>query len=550
MTEHIDSPSSAAFSVDEETRTIRGLAVPYGKSAFSKGQAWTFSQGSLTWSDISRIKVLVGHDFSRAVGVVTELDDREDGLYFAARIAKGPAGDELLSMASEGVWDGVSVGLGQGVKARNAKGVLHAVAAPLREISVTPIPSFDDARLTSVAASANQEGTLMSETTTEVETETEGGLDFSAFTQSIQTAISDGFASLTSPEREVVSAGRPTVQVNEAAPYRFDGLQGEHDFSTDVINGLRNSDSEALSRVITFMAEAFEPTFAVEQSNVVAANPTRTRTDLYVDERRYNTPLFDALRKGGLTDNTPFRFPKFNSAANLVSDHTEGQEPTPGSLSLTDQTVNPSALSGKVEITREVWDQGGNPKVSALIWNKMVQHYYAELEAKAYALLNGATIPGAQTVTITAGAADDDLVGEIEEVIVDLNFVPGGNTFDFAASHANLYKKLASAVDGTGRKLIPQIGPANATGTSRSKYSALDVAGVTFTPVPTLGAASNNAGNSYLIDSSSVHLWHSAPQRLDFQYRVAHVDIAVWGYVATAISDMAGVRKLVFDPTV
>ena len=68
--------------------------------------------------------------------------------------------------------------------------------------------------------------------------------------------------------------------------------------------------------------------------------------------------------------------------------------------------------------------------------------------------------------------------------------------------------------------------------------------------MPSLGAASSANGNSYLVDTSSVHLWNSAPQRLEFQYRVAYVDLAIWGYSAEAVSDLAGVRRLKYDPVV
>jgi hypothetical protein len=35
---------------------------------------------------------------------------------------------------------------------------------------------------------------------------------------------------------------------------------------------------------------------------------------------------------------------------------------------------------------------------------------------------------------------------------------------------------------------------------------------------------------------------------LQFEYRVAYVDLAIWGYVATAISDINGVREITYDP--
>jgi hypothetical protein len=71
---------------------------------------------------------------------------------------------------------------------------------------------------------------------------------------------------------------------------------------------------------------------------------------------------------------------------------------------------------------------------------------------------------------------------------------------------------------------------------------------VLFHPSWALAASGAVAASSYIFDSESVHGWASAPQRLEFQYRVAYVDLAIWGYKATAISDITGVREITYDP--
>lgn len=541
--------TGTVFEVDHEARVIRGLAVPYGVEGIKAGQRFQFAKGTVTWGDPKRVKLYVRHDDGQAVGHAFELTETDAGLQAAFKVARGTEGDKALSMADDGVWDGLSIGPGEGVKFQLRNGVHHAVKFPLREISLTPQPVFDTARLSSVSMS--QEGQTMADepTTTEDTGSTATMVDFSSLSDSLTSAIKEGFATLADPQGsgpEVISAGA-SLSVTEESPYRFDGVRGAHDFSTDLIAYGRDRDGEAGERVMSFMQEMFTPTFDVDTGNVSTLNPARQRPDMYVDERRFRTPLYDAIHKGAITDMTPFIVPKFNSAANLVAPHVEGVEPTPGSFTATSQTITPSAASGKAEITREVWDQGGNPQVSGLLWNKMVQQYFSALEVAAYNLLTAAS-PTA--IPLTTGASDDDLVNELEAAIADLNFVAGGNTFDYAASHANLYKKLAAAVDSTGRKLLPMYGPTNANGQARSRFASLDVAGVEFDPVPSLGAASTATGSSYLLDTTAVHLWNSAPQRLEFQYRVAYVDLAIWGYVATAITDLAGVREVTYDPTI
>lgn len=356
----------------------------------------------------------------------------------------------------------------------------------------------------------------------------------------------------------VVNPTRPTAQfdVREPAPYRFDRdgnlCKGQHDFSTDIIDGYRNGDQAARDRANAFIRQEFERRqFDVATGDVNELNPTRQRPDMYVDQRSFLYPVWNAISKGTLADITPFTFPKFNSASGLVGNHTEGSEPTSGTLTTTSQTVTPTAVSGKAKITRETWDQGGNPQISALIWRQMEKGWYEALEAFAVALLDAAT-PTA--IALTAGAQDVALDDELTNAFVALQFVRGGFSMDNLFTQVDLYKALASARDlsggaNTGRKLYPALGPSNTDGTSRGRWAALDLNGITAYPAWALAASGSVVASSYLFDSESVWGWASNPQRLDIDMtEVAHVYIGLWGYKAGAITDIAGVREVTYDP--
>ncbi|HYF73913.1 MAG TPA: hypothetical protein VD864_13880, partial [Nocardioides sp.] len=106
-----------------------------------------------------------------------------------------------------------------------------------------------------------------------------------------------------------------------------------------------------------------------------------------------------------------------------------------------------------------------------------------------------------------------------------------------------------AAKDDSGRPLFPALGPSNANGTVRDRFGAIEVApGVVAFPAWALAATGTVAASSYLFDSDSVHGWATPPQRLQFEYRVAYVDLAIWGYAAAAISDINGVREISYDP--
>jgi HK97 family phage prohead protease len=570
-----DSPVSAVFEVNRETRTIKGLAVPYGVTAPSGGQSWQFGQGSLQWGDPSRVKLLVGHDFSQAIGYATELTDTPQGLTAAFKVARGPEGDKALTMAEDKVWDGLSVGLGQDVKATRKDNVNHVTSASLAEISMTPMPSFTDARITSVAASAvpskenrmkcDKCGQIHAANITECDptevakftAEKDRGPEFEAITQAVTDGIKAGFSAIADEPRPVVPAGSPVAPafVSEPVPYRFDGTRGQHDFSADLIAAMgigadKQVDAEAYQRVIAFMGEALGPKF-VTTTNTAAVNPTGYRADMFVGYQKYTTPLRDAFFKGTLTDVTPFSFSKFNTSSGLVGDHTQGTEPTAGTFTTaTGATITPAPVSGKVHITREVADQGGNPQVSKMIWDKIQYDYMQAMETKAATLLSGASPSELGAAIAAAANTVATLAVPVEQAIAGLNFVAGGNRYDYVAAHLDFYLALAGLKDGQSRPYFPIINPMNANGSTNAGYKSLNVAGTQVDPVWSLGTVSDGTPHkSYVIDTSVVWFWHSAPTRLDrLMEDVEGYDLGVWGYWAGVISDATGLKKITYDP--
>src|SRR5690606_19206718 len=190
-------------------------------------------------------------------------------------------------------------------------------------------------------------------------------------------------------------------------------------------------------------------TFDVVATDVDELNPAIQRPDMYVDQRDYRYPLWNFVNKGAPPNGIqPFTFPKFNSASGLVGDHTEGTEPSSGSFTTTAQSVTPTPISGKASITREVWDMGGNPAVSTLIFNQMVRGYREGLEAATATFLN--TLTAATDIAITAGAEDDDLAAEWDAALAGLQFVRGYD-WEALAPEKNLYLAFVGARDDAGR---------------------------------------------------------------------------------------------------
>lgn len=634
---HFADVPLAQFNVDRQRRVIEGLALPYGVVGSKYGLKFRFMKGALKWSAAARVKLLRDHDMGQPLGKATSLSDTSSGLRVRFSVARGAEGDRALELAEDGVLDGLSVGVDFDVSSDteidpNDDSVMLVRRADLREVSLTAMPLYDDARVSKVAASRNGGGTVeecatcgqrhapseacptnqpsnnqddqqqgqqqsglnlnqdqlqallsrpgalqalvQAQTPPQQPAAPAGALQLSA--EQVDALIrSGGMATLLGmpqltpapqqqrqdPEpRQIVNPNRGRIQaVNEPLPYRFDRkgnlTRGEkYDFSTDLINGSRG-DGEALERAQKFVraqfpdnaADAARMQFATDQADVAALNPDRQRPDLYVDQKEFMYPIWDAVNKGTIPDATPFVLPKFASASGLVADHTEGTEPTAGTFTATSQTITPTPVSGKVEITREAWEQGGNPQLSGIIWRQMLRAWFEALEAASVSHLDGLT---PTQITLTTAAADDALVGELEAALAALHFVRGGFRMRDFPIQIDLYSKLVAAVDADGRKLLPILGPVNANGTTESFFGAVLIGGLRGIPAWALAASGSVAASSYLFDRNDVHGWASAPQRLQFEYRVAYVDVAIWGYKALATTDVTGVREVVYDPTV
>jgi hypothetical protein len=236
--------------------------------------------------------------------------------------------------------------------------------------------------------------------------------------------------------------------------------------------------------------------------------------------------------------------PKFSSSSGLVGAHTENVEPTPGTFVTAGHTVTPLPLSGKVEISREAWDQGGSPKLSQVVWEQMQRGWFEALEASVAALLEAAA---PTTLTVTTAAVDAALDASLTSQLVPLVFIRGGLPMRELVLQVDLYTKLVLAKDSAGRRLFQVQSTRYTDGTELSAVIVAD--GLVGKPGWALAATGSVAANSYLFDRTAVSGWATPPLRLTFdEVSVSKVQVGIWGYKALAIGDLTGVRRIAYDP--
>lgn len=555
----VHAPRPVEFRVNTETRTIHGLALPFGDvGTSSDGEKFKFAAGAIKWG---KVRLLNGHDWQQVIGTA-EFEESDEGLVMTGRVAKTARGDEVLALAEAGAIDGLSVGFAGQMKAKRAGDVFEVSDAVALEVSTTPLPGFERAAITGVTASLihpTKEEDAMTAPTTETAPAAPAPTP-PAPTPGIP-ATSDGptraeFAALADRiERmgETRFPAGPVATVNEEPIYRFSGsipAPSGHDFAHDMyLAGVRGDDA-ALARLTEFSAERLGAAF-VASADINEVNPSTYRPDMFLGQRPTNqSPLHSFFYKGSISSPTPFFYAKLDRAGSsaAVGDHTEGTEPTATNLATAvGATVTPAAVSGKVHITREVGDAGGNPAVSGLVWAEFERTYTESLEAKTAAFLAAAGAAGS-LATIAAGATGAVAGAAIEVGSVDLLFT--GYNWSAGFGHIDLYKALVGARTSADEPIYPIINPANRNGISGSQFSFIDLAGYRWYPAAGLGATGTVEANSWMADPMAVHVWNSGLLRLDkLQEKVEGWDLGAFGYHAGVLYDTDRLRKVAYDPT-
>jgi HK97 family phage prohead protease len=129
-----------ALVVDRLTRTIAGLAVPYGPVGHTRGRRWRFEPGALEYAD--PVWLLVDHDHGQRLGRATGWHESAAGLWAVLRVRTGRRGDRALALAATGELRGLSAGIERAELGRD-QGVTVVRRALLREVSLTAAPAFE-----------------------------------------------------------------------------------------------------------------------------------------------------------------------------------------------------------------------------------------------------------------------------------------------------------------------------------------------------------------------------------------------------------------------
>lgn len=598
---HSDAADTLSATEEDGKRYVSGVIVRFGELA-NNGMLWRFQPGSLTWtSQLSNIKLLDQHESRRTanlLGKTVEIVQHKDHIWAKYQVASegvSAEADRAYALAEDGILDGFSIGMKdidfdqidfeEDPKTGRTVIVMGQGAAAIRETSLVNIPAFENARVTEVlaalsAASTNApetnsgtEGETMGNSTatteTAAETPTPAPLALPAdFTASLASAIREGNQPLVDqlttnlaanpqglPEGAAAAPAPGDGTTKERPVYTFANERGpEHSFIRDMLRTSRfttsEPDADAADRVRKFTGQVSDGTvdFAQTVANLQPLVPTVPKQSLYQDQLAYETPLYDAVTKGTVTDVSPFVFPKWVSSANLTGDHTENTHPTVGTVTLTTQTVTPTPLSGAYAASREVFD-AATPQLDRIVGRAMLLDYEEKRELAIEAYLDALTATTLFLGAVQASVGTGDVYGaKIAEVFGKKQFDRGGQRFNRAVHGQTGFLALLASVDDTGRPLYPRLGATNANGTTNTNGNqlALDILGH-----PQVGAWSVDAGDGWIFNSESVFCLTSPLKFFRFEEKAGpeSIELALFGYKAIFTTRPTDIAKLTYSAT-
>lgn len=486
--------------VDPEARTITGTATFFGQRANASTGAVIFEPGSLSLpEDLSRVKLCIEHDHHSAVGYAVAADDEGDRLTMRFFVPETPAGDEALASAANGLRDGLSVGAYPepgGWQYVNGEETTHITRATVREVSLTAIPAFPDARVTNVAAAA-----------LDPDTEKETPMENSTPTTETLTTETTG---TEAPTVEAATPQAPPILPASATPITV------------------RAAAETAARLITDSAPAAEVRAALKDILPSADKGTgflgrpSWLGELWTG-RRVDRPLIDSITSKPLGRTTKVKGWRWKTRP-TVDTYAGNKTEIPSSTMETEAieaTVN--RIAGGWDIDR-IYVDLGDPDLIEAMWSAAVEDYALKTEA-------------AVATALVAAATDINVSNTLPAALVSLGKEAAGHgsSLSFVAFGVDVW----AAFTALKRDEVPWwLGGGDAVNLSTTTAT---VNGLRLFVDPSLAAGTILAGDK----RAATYYEDGTPIRINaIDLPKGGIDLGLFGYYGLLVNDERALFKI------
>lgn len=497
MDNNLEIRSMDIRSVDTETRTITGLAVPYGQTTNVGGYKERFEKGA--FGDARDVKLFYGH--SEPIGLVTKGEDTDEGYMIEARISETERGNEVYTLMKDGVLNRFSVGF-LPVEHRMEEDVVVRTRADLKEISVVAFPAYEGAKVSEVREASE-------------EINEKEGINMS---NEINTEVADLRMSVEDLERRfaVMSEGVNTGQ--SKVEYRSAG---------EWLKALAAGEQEARDFATTVEADVTRPGWVAERLRLV----------------NENRPTINLFSKGVLpASGNSIEYPYVSGTSGTVSEQTaEGDDLPYMEVALDTATAPVKTYGGYISLSRQAIERSDMAYLETATEYMVRQYAKATEKAVRDAMVN-ASGTGTDSVTAATAKAADWL-----EVVADASAYIEENAFgasaDVAVVSADVWKAIALLTDVDDRPVFNVYGAGvNNVGAANVTNGALNVGGLTVVRNSALAT-----GSMFIANRDAIKTFESSgsPFRLQDENIINLTrDFSLYGHLAVAVLNAKAIVKV------
>lgn len=550
--------STERLEASVERRIIAGQIVPFGEIGNTSAGKVIFERGSIQIPSAQKIKLLAQHNSNDPVGRAQSFQETDKGIMGVFKLSASSKGTDALLLASEGLVDGLSVGVDV-INSRERKdGVLIVSASILKEVSLVESAAFGDyAKVAKVVAQEaddvaeealeQAEDILIDQISNAVDglksiQEQERALEQTETQTESEATVEDSTKAAT-PEVDAAAAAeaspRPTIKAS--APY----------ITTSVRHGI-NSMSRYVEHKVKAAAMGDETSklwvAAVEDPAAIQAaadsigttnpafNPIQYMRE-FISNTNFGRPAVDAVSRGTLPSvGMQFNVPKLTTAP-TVAETAESAAPSDTGMVSAYISGTVKKYAGQQTITLELLERSDPVFFDELTIQLERAYLKATDQALIDALVAGGTL-GTKNYTADSAGIIDFVSTESPLAYTNTSYFAR----NFVAS-AGVWGLLMGAVDTTGRPIYNAVNPWNAAGQANPSSIMGNVLGLDLY-VDRLCAAGVVDNSAFIIAPETV-TWYESPTSY-FSVNIVNnmqVQTAIYGYGSALVKQGAGIRR-------
>lgn len=493
-----------------ETRTIKGLIVPFSKIGQTSAGPMRFEFGAFGDIDASQIVLNTEHDRTRPLGrgIAGSEEISPAGVSMAFKIAPTNAGNDALVEASEGLRPAFSIE----ANVKNfviEKGVMLVSSAILNAVAHVTNPAYKDAQITSVAATDSDNPETTETEIPESEQPQENTVDETTAPTADEVTAS-----------AVVTFAAPVAYAKPRSPINSKGSYLEHSIKASM--GNRDSGQYVMAADDAFNTN---PAF----------NPTQYSTTV-VDTLIGSRPAIDAI--GTLADpgtGMTISHPKITTSATVAAT-AEGGAPSETGIISGYVNLNVVKYAGLQRYSVELIERSGPSFFEAMVRN-MEKAYNKSTDAAVIAAL---TAGGTQAPTAAATSA-----GIISYVSTEAPaaYLATGDLATAYIAGTGQWSLLLGATDSAGRPIYNASNPQNSAGNAAPTSLRGNVLGLDLYVDP--NAVSTVIDESaFIVVPSAVAIYESPLLKMSTNVVISgEIETMLYGYMAVGVLTAGGIRR-------